>query len=123
MTKVIVIPADLNTPVRVDNLGGLEDYQRTVGGDIETIAYLEDVVPYFNEEGKLLGLEKNARATAILAFNMFPDDYIAGDCIFAGFDGDTGEDLDIQDETATYLQMTATKAMVDLTNGKEQDGT
>ena len=89
--------------MREDNLDTFEDYQRTVGGNIETIAYLEDVVPYFNEEGKLLGLEKNARATAILAFNMFPDDYIAGNCIFAGFDGETGEDLDIQDETAKYL--------------------
>ena len=95
--KALVIPADSAEPTRYENLEGLEDFQRVVGGWIETLPMEGNIAPYFDEEGKIKGRPKNDRATKILAGSMMPDDYIAGDCLFVGFDIDTGEDLDYPD--------------------------
>lgn len=95
--KALVIPADNTQPTRYENLEGLEDFQRVVGGYIQTVPMEGNVAPYFNEEGKLTGLPKNDRATKILSGSIMSDDYIAGDCLFVGFDIDTGEELDYPD--------------------------
>lgn len=101
MAMAMIIPADSDKEIYYENLEGLEDYQRVVGGYIETIPYRENVVPYFNEEGKILGLPENVRATALLRNSIYPDDYIAGECILVGFDPETGEDQDIPEGALT----------------------
>lgn len=96
--KALVIPADNTQPTRYENLEGLEDFQRVVGGWIETVPMEEgNLVPYFNEEGKLNGLPKNDRATKILSGSIMPHDYIAGDCLFIAYNPETGEDEDYPD--------------------------
>ena len=97
--SALLIPADDALPVRevvlsADESGcTLDSLQEFVGGNIETIPFPArgDVAPYFNEEGKLLGLPANRRATQVLAASMFADDYVAGDCVLAGFDADRGQ--------------------------------
>lgn len=83
--NALLIPAD-PTPQREITVAGLDDLQALVGGYIQTIPYpgRRDVVPYFNEDGKLHGLPPNARATQLLAWALFPDDVIAGDCVLTG---------------------------------------
>lgn len=101
MPLALIIPADLDADIFYENLNGLEDYQRIVGGYIETVPYRENVVPYFDEEGKIKGKPVNERATALLRNSIFPGDYIAGTCLFVGFDPETGEEKDLPDGTLT----------------------
>lgn len=103
--KALFIPADNSQPLEIRELDGYEDYSKAIGGWIETIPYpgRDDVAPYFDEEGKIKGKSKNARATVLLSPVMFPDDYIAGDCVLVGFDIETGEDLDIPEDLVQDL--------------------
>lgn len=99
MAMAMIIPADSNEEIYYKNLDGLEAYQEVVGGWIETVPFKENVAPYFNEEGKVMGLPENVRATALLRNSIMPGDYIAGNCIIVGFDPETGEDIDIPEGT------------------------
>lgn len=75
----------------------LTDLQELVGGRIETVPIClsgnwttgrEHPILIVNEEGKLLGFEKNERATDLLRFDVY--DYIVGDAVIAG---EKGEDI------------------------------
>jgi hypothetical protein len=96
--RVIVIPADGDEPVReVDVPDTLAALQGLVGGRIETgipFPGRQDITPMFNEDGKRLRLEPNARATDLLAPKMFLSDFIAGDCLLIGFDQVAGRAVD-----------------------------
>lgn len=68
-----VIPGNLET-------FELEDLQQFVGGYIQIIDLFDGRIMVINEEGKILHLEENPKATAI-ALNhnaIFPFDYIVG---------------------------------------------
>lgn len=52
-------------------------------------------MPFFNEEGKVIGLLANSRATRVLGESMLPGDYIAGDCVLAGFDPESGRTVEL----------------------------
>lgn len=88
----------------------LDGLQSLVGGMIQSIPFRSaigdrsDVAPYFNEEGKILNLMPNPRATALLAPGMFPNDYIAGDLVLVGFDDETGEERDIPESFVAELR-------------------
>lgn len=101
----IFIPANNSEPLKVVELENYEDYRRMIDGWLETIPFpgRDDVAPYFDEEGKVKGKDKNARATVLLSPVMFPNDYIAGDCLLMGFDIETGEDLDVPEDLVTDL--------------------
>ena len=63
----LIIPADLNEPVRVETIdAGLENLRTLVEGNIEAVSG-DDWHFYLNEEGKILGLAPNRRA-ALLVF-------------------------------------------------------
>lgn len=75
----------------------LTDLQELVGGVIETVPIClsgnwstgrAHPIMIVNEEGKLMGLEKNERATDMLHFDVY--DYIVGDAVIAG---EKGEDI------------------------------
>lgn len=91
--KALFVPAALNEPIEEIEWSTLEDLQTLVEGYIETVPFRSDVVPYFNEEGKIKGLDENLRATAILSANLQPGDYIAGNAIFVGSDGPEETDI------------------------------
>jgi len=75
--------------------GTLENLQKTVGGYIETVGLTESDVIIVNEEGKLLGLEKNLR--------MFGDtvyaDTLVGTIIVLGTSGDEFDHLKMDFQT------------------------
>lgn len=99
----ILIPADDALDVRsveLDSIDGstLASLQRLVGGLIEALPYPDDragLTAYVNEEGKILNLPWNARATILMRPVLFTRDYIAGDLVITGFDPREGETIDL----------------------------
>lgn len=88
--RALLIPVEGN--MRVVEHNGLEDLQKLVGGDIETLPVgREDVAPFFNEEGKVNGLPRNERATKLLAASLMPEDHVAGDMVLCGLNTKTGD--------------------------------
>ena len=73
----------------------LERKQELVGGLIEVVPVLEDVLLICNEEGKLENLLPNL---------IFPYDYIAGDCFFVGDDYKNGDFKSLTDEQITEIK-------------------
>lgn len=69
----------------------LENLQKTVGGYIETVGLTESDVIICNEEGKLLGLEKNLRMYGNTAYS----DTLVGTIIVLGTEGDEFADVKI----------------------------
>lgn len=66
----------------------LHTLQRLVGGYIEAVSLVEDMVMIINEEGKLRGLPKNFWMKVI-------GDYIVGTAVFVGVDGDEFDDVPV----------------------------
>ena len=105
----IIIPADNELAMRQAEIGAshLPDYQAVTGGLIELVGL--DNPPsslYFNEEGKLLELPMNRRATLLLwmhnpAFRM--RDVIVGDALMVGSVDSEGYDTSVPDELAKML--------------------
>ncbi|CAI7978120.1 conserved hypothetical protein [Frankia sp. Hr75.2] len=86
----IVIPAAIEQPLRQERIGSadLPAYQALVGGSIQAIGlFRPEASMYINEEGKLLGLPVNHRATALAAVHNsdFRDqDFVVGDAFMIG---------------------------------------
>ncbi|MEA2309804.1 MAG: hypothetical protein QOI65_2090 [Thermoleophilaceae bacterium] len=95
--SAVLIPSDVQEPVRRITVGGLHDLQAAVGGDIEAVdtAVLGDqLTSYINAEGKLNGCQPNPRATQLLGPGLFAGDWIAGPLLVCGFDPAEGENRD-----------------------------
>ena len=73
----------------------LENLQKTVGGYIETVGLTESDVIIVNEEGKLLGLEKNLRIYGDTAYS----DTLVGTIIVIGTEGDEFADVKMDFKT------------------------
>jgi hypothetical protein len=99
-----VVPLDLPHEGSAPNV-----LQAAVGGMIEALPFPygegDKATCYVNEEGKYTCLddegnvEVNRRATALMkpGIGLFPDDFIAGPMVIAGFDPRTGEHIDLPD--------------------------
>jgi Domain of unknown function (DUF3846) len=59
----------------------LEELQEYVGGYIQLIHLQDNVVMVINEEGKLLDLPRNDKATVLANFHPDFDDYIMGNVV------------------------------------------
>jgi len=104
----IVIPADLGQPLRQEGLNptDLPAYQALVGGLIQPVTlYRPEASMYFNDEGKLLGLPVNHRATAWAAVHNgdFRDrDIVVGDAFVTGPLDGQGNDTSVP---AKYIDL------------------
>lgn len=59
----------------------LEELQEIVGGHIEILSLNDEEIMVLNEEGKILGLDLNDNATAIISEAGYWDDFIVGDVL------------------------------------------
>lgn len=87
---------------------GLRYLQAAVGGLIEAVDFEVmdlDHTLWLNEEGKIHGLPYNDLATYLVAGNLFPGDYIVGDCIVTGGTGPEGETLGLEYDDAVIVTM------------------
>ena len=103
MTKGLLIKTDGTTQeVEFPREGGLDEMQGFVGGLIEFVALPKgDLI--INEEGKLIGLEQNPRATGLAQGSIMPGDFIAGDAILVGPADDEGYTTDVTQEQLDEL--------------------
>lgn len=102
MTKALLVSVDGSVKPIIVN--GLKDLQELVGGYIEGIySSTGGHLAYVNEEGKLLGLPVNSRASKIvhaMGARIQMQDYIAGSMVIVGAPDENGEDTDV---SATFL--------------------
>ena len=93
--KALIIPADQSQPARVESItADLETLQFLVRGNIEAVSG-DDWHFYLNEEGKILGLEPNVRAGAlVLQLRGDVQDVYCGDVVFLGATPD-GDEADV----------------------------
>lgn len=77
--KVIVIPADGSKPIHwKETDGSLESCQAIVGGLIERVPDGHGHDLWVNEEGLLIGLRHNMRATVVAGRDLVGDCYVTG---------------------------------------------
>lgn len=93
--KALIIPADPAQAARTEAItADLETLQHLVGGNIEAVSG-KDWHFYLNEEGKILGLEPNVRAGAlVLELTGDLTDVYCGDVVFLGETAD-GDEADV----------------------------
>lgn len=106
----IVIPADEEAPIEFRLFGQLTDYQEAVGGWFEAVD-LDDISASFfvNEEGKVIGLPQNRRATLLWWVNhraMHGRDVIMGDTVLIGLPDDEGDTQDVPGALVALLMKT-----------------
>ena len=96
MVTGVIIPADEALAISQCEFNDLRDYQMAVGGLIEAIDLDDPSMTFFaNEEGKLIGLPVNRRATMLWWLHnpaTYGYDVLAGDAVLVGQpdqDGDT----------------------------------
>lgn len=95
--KALIIPADPAEPARVETIDtGLKALQGLVGGLIEPVSF-DTWVGWFNEEGLILNLPGNRRATLLMleGTGVITQMYL-GNALFLG-DTDDGETTDVPD--------------------------
>ena len=114
--RAIIVPADSSNPAQVvDEHLSLDYLQGVVGGLIEAVNLHQvlsdsgrhnvDATVFVNEEGKLIGLPVNPRATDLcaLAIGGWVRDVICGDVIVVGPPGPEGEETPCPDEIVSIV--------------------
>jgi hypothetical protein len=109
MPTAIVIPVDPKQSIRQEELhnNDLDAYRRIVGGNLEVLNLdRPPATMYLNDEGKLLGMPVNQRATALLwvhnsAFRGH--DVIVGPAFIVGPPDRQGDDTDVPEDLVDLL--------------------
>lgn len=109
MITAIVIPVDLDQPVRQQplNKSDLDSYRQIVGGNLELVHFVDPpAAMYLNEEGKAEGLAFNHRATAMLWVHSsaYRDrDVVVGPAFIVGPPDRRGDDTSAPDGLVELL--------------------
>ena len=110
MVRGILIPIDEDLELQEVHVDGFEDYQKLVGGMFQCLDIESPSATLFShEEGKLIGLVMNRRATLIwwLHDERFRDvDALMGEVVLVGQPDKDGNTQDIPDELFALLMET-----------------
>jgi hypothetical protein len=106
--KVAIIPADAGQEVAFEELEhiGLQYLQQKVGGWVEAVGIPDTGTSiYLNEEGKLVGLPVNARASRLAHEHhaVRPTDFIVGDVVVVGPVDAQGEETGLSEQQREWL--------------------
>jgi hypothetical protein len=119
MITGILIPQDETSGLEERSFDGLTDYQAAVGGWVEAIHIKKPSMTLFvNEEGKIQGLPRNARATTLwwlLSPLVRQLDVIVGDAVLIGSNRGQGTTSELP-PTYRVLLMETPKYQVEMTN-------
>ena len=106
MKPVHAIKIESNGTVEKISLNSYEDYRKAVGGDIELIGLKDGSIAYINEDGKMLNLDYNKKATDLCKGLIQEHDCIVGTMIVLGHGDGEGNDTSITEEMeAEILQL------------------
>lgn len=112
MIKAIKIPAEESEPITLIDIDGLKDMQTNVGGLIEVMDIdRPDATLICNEEGKVIGLPMNRRATLVLWTHLTRwrgMDALMGDVLVVGRPDDEGDTTSVPDELVELFFHTTT---------------
>lgn len=112
MITAVVIPADKEQPLYKTELDGLPAMQNVVGGFVEVLDVINpEASIWSNEEGAIIDLPQNARATILLwVGNMAHANYtlLRGDCFITGRPDSQGDTTSVPDELVKLLLETET---------------
>jgi hypothetical protein len=109
MPTAIVIPVDPKEPIRQEELhkNDLDAYRQLVGGNLEVLNLERPPATlYFNEEGKLVGMPVNRRATALLWVHnsgLRGRDVIVGPAFVVGPPDRQGDDRSVPEDLVELL--------------------
>lgn len=107
MVTGVIIPADIDSALRVQEFHDLRDYQTAVGGLIEAIDLDNPPMSLFaNDEAKLIGLPINQRASALWWLHVpavYGIDFLSGDVVLIGRPDEEGETQSAPDEFVRLL--------------------
>lgn len=110
MINIVLVPADLDVPLSKAEMevGDLKAMQAIVGGYIE-FTDLDQVGDSFvsNEEGLLIGLPVNVRATALLHLwspRHIGRTILVGDCFLIGQPDEGGDSTSVSSKTLKILE-------------------
>ncbi|HKX24265.1 MAG TPA: DUF3846 domain-containing protein [Candidatus Saccharimonadales bacterium] len=126
MITAIVIPVNPKEPIRLEEIDrtDLNAYRRLVDGSLEAINLDRPPASLcFNEQGKLIGLPLNQRATFLLwAHNSAfrGQDVIVGDAFILGPPDRQGDDTTAPDDLVTLLFHTERYRILVQTKGDEK---
>lgn len=107
MVRALRIPADQDEPITALEVHQLEDYQAAVGGWIEPVDIPElGITIYVHEEGLVLGLPLNPRAT-FLWWYFVPEArqkaMLVGPALIVGLPDRSGDSMSIPNDVARLL--------------------
>ncbi|MCO4274304.1 DUF3846 domain-containing protein [Pseudarthrobacter sp. HLT3-5] len=131
MIHAILVPADEERPLYKVAIEGLTGLQAAVGGLIEVMDIdRPDATLILNEEGKVMGLPMNRRATLLLWVHLTRwrgHDALAGDVLIVGRPDDEGNMQDVPRElvellfkTKVYKYEVTTVSDLDVWNGNQR---
>jgi hypothetical protein len=109
--KALTIAAEgTHGTIEIDPENSLKELQAAVGGYIETVLELEDLIVFANEEGLLMGLPVAPYATLLVNTlryqnNMPALGMLVGDVIIVGRD-EEGEIAELSDEWIVSMSQT-----------------
>lgn len=106
--KAVIIKTDgSSNAVEFDNSTSYDVMRGAVGGLIERVELpAHEIEMYVNEEGKILRLPINAKATELWAASFGATDIICGDVILVGAIDDEGDNASLTDEqVSTFLAL------------------
>lgn len=94
--RALLVPADETKPAEIIDLDtALRSVQDHVGGYIQILPIGEDAVLICNEDGKVIGLPMNRRASIRYGFRI--GDLLVGDVLITGAADADGDLTDISD--------------------------
>ncbi|SIS17685.1 protein of unknown function [Microbacterium sp. RURRCA19A] len=107
MVRALRLPADQDEPITALEVHQLEDYQAAVGGWIEPVDIPElGITIYVHEEGLVLGLPFNSRAT-FLWWYFIPEArhkaMLVGPALIVGLPDRNGDSTSIPNDVARLL--------------------
>lgn len=105
--KAILIPVEGPPVLTAEET--LEDIQRIVGGYVEALSLADDLTGWINDDGKAMGLPRNARATGFYeALGVgVPGDFIAGPMLLTGPANAEGDETDVPEKWINALGVTS----------------
>lgn len=112
--RALLIPANPATAIGEVDVDASSDatmlagLQALVGGWVQMVAhpFRDDVIAWVNEEGRLVGLPANIRATAAVSPGLRRpiSHFLVGDCVLTGYDQARGATWPLPDDvTARHL--------------------